>query len=180
VRAAEIEHNVDPSRPLVARACYPVLFPGADHGAPAGATVLRGRVTWGAGGPPAPWVRVEARVTTGNQPQPWRAHGDDRGEFVLVLGALPLQLALQRVRTVDVDVVVHARPLPAEGAPVDSPSGTRQDPLWHLPVEPVGSLDPADAVTSGAAVPAGYTAVSTQTVRCRRGGITQPLPFVLS
>ncbi|GGR98244.1 hypothetical protein GCM10010169_48510 [Micromonospora fulviviridis] len=180
VRAFERGHDIDPTRPLAARACRPVLFPGADHGALPSATVLRGRVTWGAGGPPAPWVRVEARPTAGHGPVRWRGHGDDRGEFVLVIGALPLQLAKRPARTVDVEVVVRARPLPPSGTPVDSPAGSREDPLWHLPIEPVGNLDPADGVSTGAAVPAGYTKIAVQTVRCWRGGVTRPPPFVLT
>ncbi|MEV1319962.1 hypothetical protein AB0J14_28225 [Micromonospora arborensis] len=180
VRFAEQGHDMDPTRPLTARACRPVLFPGADHGALLGATVLRGRVTWGAGGPPAPWVRVEARPTAGNQPVPWRGHGDDRGEFVLVIGTLPCQLANLPARTVDVEVVVRARTVPPSGAPVDSPAYSREDPLWHLPVEPVGNLGPDDGVTAGAVVPAGYTTVAVQTVQCLRGGVTRPPPFVLT
>jgi hypothetical protein len=180
VRAADLAHDTDPAQPLTPRVARPVLFPGAAHGAPGGATVLRGRATWGAGGPPAAWARIEARVTTGGQPQPWRTHADDRGEFLLVIGILPRLLAVQNAPAVDVEVTVRARPLPADDAPVDSPAESRADPLWHLPIERVAALDAADPVLTGAALPAGYTATTTRVVRCARGRDTRPAPFALS
>lgn len=163
----------------LARACRPAVFPGATYGVPPGATVVRGRVTWGAGGPPAPWVRVEARSSPG-QAAPWRAHGDRHGEFLLLVGPLTQAEAMRAVADVDVDVTVHARRLPPDQDPVDSPAGSRADPLWHLPVEQVGSLDADDAVAAGAVLPVGYTATTTRTVTCRRGGATRPAPFVLT
>jgi hypothetical protein len=180
VLAADQAHNDDPTMPLVPRGCRPALFPGAGHGVLAGATVIRGRATWGAGGPPAQWARIEARAGGASQPRPWRAQGDDRGEFVLVIGALSLVLALRKVLNVSLDIVVRARPLPPADTPVDSPAQSRRDPLWHLPIEQVATLDQADPVAAGAVLPAGYTSSAAQTVTCRRGGVTLPLPFVLN
>ncbi|MGH8932930.1 MAG: hypothetical protein ACRDZO_20485 [Egibacteraceae bacterium] len=180
VLAAEAAHDQDPAAALTPRTCRPTLFPGAAYGVAAGATAVRGRVIWGAGGPPVQWARVaaltepiEIRAEDGTvttvQPVLGRAHGDHRGEFLLVLGPLPTELALGTSQTADVVVRVTARPEPAPGAPVDSPTGSRADPLWHLPVERVASLDPADQVAAGTVEPAGFTASTVRTLTCRRG-----------
>ena len=66
----------------------------------AGWTVVRGRVRW-PDDEPAQWVRVRATTAepivihhddgtiTELRPTLGRAHGDDRGEFLLVVGPLP-------------------------------------------------------------------------------------------
>jgi hypothetical protein len=193
VLQADAAHDADPSVPLLPRTCRPALFPGAAHGEPAGATIVRGRVTWSADGTVAKWVRAVARTADPveihdddgnlvgtNQPVLGRAHGDERGEFVLVIGALPKELAIAKTRTVELEVHVSARPEPAPNAPIDSPTESRADPLWHLPVEVVSSLDPSDLVTAGITTPGGYTATTTAALTCARGGVTRPsVPFVL-
>jgi hypothetical protein len=107
------------------------LFPGAGASLPTGATVVRGRVTRldpGTGGAvPVRWARVRA---TGPAPGAggdlgW-AHGDDRGEFVLVLDAAARALQL----------TVGA----ATGAP-PSPAAALADPLVDLPPEPTAAHD---------------------------------------
>jgi hypothetical protein len=123
-------------------------------------------------------VRVEARLT-GTPAVSWRAHGDDRGEFLLVVGPLQQLQAIALTGTLDVDVTVHARPRPADGSPVASPSASRDDPLWHLPIESVGTLGPGDPVTLGSDLPPAYTASATRTVQCRRGDVVRTAPFVL-
>ncbi|SFO74615.1 hypothetical protein SAMN05660464_0921 [Geodermatophilus dictyosporus] len=168
----------DEGGPFPDRACRPALFPGATYGVSTGATAVRGRVLWSSDGAPAQWARVEARLS-GTQAVSWRAHADQRGEFLLLVGTLRLQQAMARTGTLDLDVTVRARPRPASSAPVDSPTGSRADPLWHLPVERVGTLTPGDPVTAGTAVPPGYTATLTRAVRCRRGHVVRPDPFVL-
>ena len=45
VVAVEKAHDNDPTVPLAPRGCRPLLFPGADYGAQAGATVVKGRAT---------------------------------------------------------------------------------------------------------------------------------------
>ena len=63
----------------------PALFPGAAYDVSPTATGMRGRVTWkqaAANEQPARWVRVTA-VSDGQVVG--RAHGDDRGEFLLLL-----------------------------------------------------------------------------------------------
>jgi hypothetical protein len=184
VLAADAAHELDPTQPLTLRACRPALFPGANYGAPAGATLLRGRVSWAAGGPPAQWVRVVAFASQAPQPrQPiGRAQGDDRGEFLLILGTLTRELALGASQTIDVEVRGTARSVPDPddpNNPVDSPTGSRDDPLWHLPVEPVGSLAPDDPVAAGTVDPAGFTDSFTAVVTCRRGSSTTA-SFVLT
>lgn len=190
---AEEAHDQDPASPLAPRACQPALFPGAAYGEAAGATIVRGRVRW-ADLSPARWVRVVAttrdpvaivdgdgNVVDSERPIIGRAHGDDRGEFLLVVGPLPKELATVRSQTVDLSIEVRARPEPAAGVPVTSPTGSRSDPLWHLPVEMVGALTPGDAVAAGTVLPAGYTSTVTRDITCRRGRVTRPsVPFVVT
>jgi hypothetical protein len=161
----------------LARGCRAAVFPGPAYPVPPGATTVRGTVRW-ADGSPAPWARVEATAGTA-QVTPWRAHGDARGEFLLVIGPLGPVEARRPTDSVDVTVTVRARPLPPPATPVDSPAGSRADPLWHLPVEQVGGLGP-DPVAAGAVVPPGYTAAAPRTLTCRRGATTVPPPFVLT
>ena len=54
VLAADKAHDADPTVPLAPRGCRPLLFPGADYGTHAGATLIRGRATWGARRPRGP------------------------------------------------------------------------------------------------------------------------------
>jgi hypothetical protein len=170
--------TADPPAP---RACRPALYPGTSYGPGPGATVVRARVTWDAGGQPAQWVRVVAYAQGAPQPREplGRAHGDDRGEFLLVLATLPRELAGQRTQTLDVELQVTARPVPDKDVTVDSPTASRDDPLWHLPVEPVAALAPDDAVAAGTVDPPGFSASSTRVLPCRRGSVTQT-SFVLT
>jgi hypothetical protein len=129
----------------------PLMFPGAAYDVSYTATGLRGRVTRGAGpdAPAARWVRVVASV---GGSVVGRAHGDDRGEFLLLLGSNangPGQLRNPLV----VSVTVFGPP----SAPVPpDPSLPDRDPLWDLPDELAPSGDPDD-VSSGAANPPAYT-----------------------
>jgi hypothetical protein len=187
VTAAEAAHDLDPAQPLVPRGCRPLLYPGAAYGAAAGATVIRGRVVWEGTSRPVRWTRVTARpaqpidvldengeVVDSIQPGLGLAHGDDRGEFVLVLGVLPSELYVLPELDLDVELLVEAAAEPASDDPVDSPTGSRTDPLWDLPLETVGSLDPADGVTLGVTTPAGFTSADTSALTVRRGVATRP------
>jgi len=180
VLAAEGAHDLDPAVPLTPRGGRPRLFPGAAYGTHAGTTIIMGRATWGAGGPPVQWARIEATADVAGHSGPWHAHGDDRGEFLLVIGSLSVVQAQQLSLTVDVNVVVRARPVPPPGTPVDSPAQSRRHPLWHLPVERLATLDPSDPVAAGTALPPGYTATASRVVTCRRGQPVRPVPFVLN
>jgi len=177
VKTNERDTNVDPAAPRLSRACRPLVFPAMGYGTPAGATVLRGRATWGAGGPPAQWVRVAAALKGENAPA-WLGQGDQNGEFLVFIGAIPLALAKASSATLDIKVTVRARPVPPATEPVDSPAATRDDPLWHLPVERVGTLTATDPVTRGTRVPPGYTSRLSRTVTCPRGAATPLLTFV--
>ena len=104
---------------------------GVRHGWPGpGFTVIRGRVARGtAAGPLAPDRGARAGgVIVG------RAHGDDRGEFLLPVtgsGAMPPPFPSQ----IDVDLLVYARG--PGGPPPPTPQELALDPLADLPVEAV-------------------------------------------
>jgi hypothetical protein len=120
----------------------PAFFPGAGYDVSQSVTGLRGRVTWNQSSEhevPARWVRIQASI---NDQIVGRAHGDDRGEFLLLLdstaggqGDLP--------RPLDVVVTVFGPP-----APQPRSAG---DPLGDLPLE-VLLADPDD-VSAGVKLP---------------------------
>jgi hypothetical protein len=194
VVAADAANSLDPTLPLIPRAFRPALFPGAAYGAAAGATVLRGVVLAAGTHVPVPWARVEARtaqpidVVDDNgdvvpiQPVLGRAHGDDRGEFLLVVGSLPRDVVVTSVTPdIELEVRVRARPQPVQFQTPDSPLESPSDPLWQLPIEVVPDLGPDNGVTLGAADPPGYTATASQVLSCRRGSATRPaIPFIVS
>lgn len=127
----------------------PALFPGAAYDVGEASTGLRGRVTWRQPAPgevPVRWVRVEARI--GGQVV-GRAHGDERGEFLLLLdcaaaglGELPAPLRAQ--------VTVFG---PAVAPPL--PPG---DPLGDLPLETLA--DDPDDISPGELLPPGYASTT--------------------
>lgn len=123
-----------PPHPIWRRAFPVECFPGAAADLPSGASVVRGTILrTDAGGDlvPVRWARVLAE-TPGGVEVGW-AHGDERGEFVLI------------VRTPDGDVAVPADPFPvvltvgAQLPPPDpdpaDPLLASIDPLWDLPLE---------------------------------------------
>jgi hypothetical protein len=149
-------------------------------------------VRWEPDGSPVQWARVVATTaqpiavhhddgsSTLIQPELGRAHGDDRGEFLLIVGSLPRDVAVVGSETIALAVQVRARPRPPETDPVDSPTGSRDDPLWHLPVEVVATLSSSDAVAAGTSMPDDYTAGTTTILTCTRGSVTRPArSFVL-
>jgi hypothetical protein len=158
--------GIDIPSPRVRR---PAFFPGAGYDVSQSVTGLRGRVTWNASTAnerPVRWVRVEASIhglIVG------RAHGDDRGEFLLLLdcvaggqGDLPNPL--------DVVVTVFGPPAP-QPIPAD-------DPLGDLPLEQL-LVDP-DNVSPGTKLPTNplYAATpqSSRTVTFRLGTILTGQP----
>jgi hypothetical protein len=129
--------------PTTSRAWRPLLFPGAGYDVPAAATGVRGSVT--RAGEPVRWTRVEASVAG---EVIGRAHGDDRGEFLLVLGQNP-QAAAELVSPLPVTITVFARD------PVLAVS--KGDALADLPVEtPAGPGVTPDEVSAGIDLPADY------------------------
>jgi len=118
------------------RRMFPVdLFPGAAAPLSAGATVLRGRVVREVAGVPqiVRWVRVRATTPSGAEVG-W-AHGDDRGEFVLV--ARPPRGALTVPADPFVVELTVSRRDPPPTPPAADPDLARVDPLWDLPLETV-------------------------------------------
>lgn len=161
----------------VARRTFRVwLHPGAGVEL-ACAAALRGRVVLD--GEPLRWVRVEAfeRRNDGTAGlRVGRAHGDDRGEFVLVVALEPGFVGTPR-DPFPILVRVYGRPpppVPADplayladrfrAAPAAEPDRSvylrryTVDPFWDLPVEALAVPSPgvADPVATGAQVPAGY------------------------
>lgn len=151
--------DIHTSSPRVRR---PALFPGAAYDVSDTFTGMRGRITWNqstSNEVPVRWVRVEATI---EGQVVGRAHGDDRGEFLLLLdstagglGELPAPLTAQ--------VTVFG---PA--APVAVPAN---DPLGDLPVETL--LADPDDVSPGEKLPPGYvsTAQSTRAVIFQLGAV---------
>jgi hypothetical protein len=153
------------------------LFPGAAYEVGSIATGLRGRVRRG----PAPlrWARVEARLPAATGAPPGallgRAHGDDRGEFFLIIGSPPGPLGTPTFQLA-VEVTVFARP----ADPPTSEFVKQHDPLWDLPLELVTASGPADPVSTGATIPPDYTSSVTQTIAFRLGTIltSDVAPFI--
>jgi hypothetical protein len=156
-----------PTVAVRARLFRPWLLPGAAYPLPRGTTGIRGRLVLDAR-TPVRWGRVRALDTGGLALG--TAHGDERGEFVLVLrdtGTAPPAPSF-----VDVQLDVSG-PDPARAVdPVDV--------LADLPLEPVprsaNPPTPADLdnpLLRGAVVPAGYTASSAvrQTYRVPVGEV---------
>jgi hypothetical protein len=147
------------------------LYPGAAYPLPAKATGLRGRIRrdLGAGEiKAAPWARVVITRAGAGGPDfaaetklAW-AHGDDRGEFLAVLGkdavtggaALPAQLNLH--------VWVFLPPL------VTVWDATH--PLASLPLE-VGGTDSLNDVLRGRALPASYVPQSVRALSVKLGEV---------
>ena len=156
------------------RARRPVLFPGAAYDLVSRATALRGRVLRGAN--LQRWARVEARV---NGQVVGRAHGDDRGEFLLLIDPAASPVGdLTDPLTIRVDVFGPAvLPVPATA---DLPS---LDPFWDLPLEQAAALNPAnpaaDPVSSGEQLPAGYTATTGNSVDFHLGEVRSAMQFTI-
>ncbi len=141
--------NVDAATTWQRRVRRPLLFPGAAYGVSPRATGLRGRVT--RGGKPLRWARVEA-VLASNE-RVGRAHGDDRGEFLLLLSpgaAAPLEELPQSLQA---RVAVSG---PATPPSADDPQLPARDKYWDLPLEPLAPPGASDPVADGETLPAGY------------------------
>ncbi len=138
----------DADIPALERVWRPALFPGAAYPVSPRATALRGRIR--RAGKPVRWARVEATIggdTIG------RAHGDDRGEFLLVLGRHPSPLA-PLAANLTVRLTVTA---PGPALAVDP-----TDPLAHLPYEPAAAPADPDPVSAGDDLAGTYTTGTTK------------------
>jgi hypothetical protein len=117
------------------RRIFPLdCFPGAAVDLPSGATVLRGTVVRTDDHGvlvPARWIRVRATTPTGAEVG-W-AHGDDRGEFVLVATHPEGEVALPADPLL-VLLTIGALLPPTQPDALD-PLLAEVDPLWDLPLE---------------------------------------------
>jgi hypothetical protein len=153
--------------PVSERIRRPALFPGAAYDVSPAMTGLRGRVV--RNGAPVRWTRIVARtggVVIG------RAHGDDRGEFLLLLGIDTSNLAAL-VSPVAVALEITRR----------SPLATvpTTDPLWGLPLETLPAPGQPDLVARGTEaapeyLPPGPAVSATVTVNVPLGRITSGRP----
>ena len=176
VVAAEQAAESAPWPPIPSRAFRPVLYPGANRGAQAGATVVRGRVLR-ADGSIARWARVSAVDADHGYPLGW-AHGDDRGEFYLVLLSSDAGLFTPGSALARVTLTISARPAPVT---IDSPARSEADPLWDLEVEALPSPGPADTVSDGRTPPPDYSPAITATLSFVKGAVSHPRqPFVIA
>lgn len=146
-----------------------LLWPGSNYPLAGSSTAVRGRIRRG----PAPdklvpvaWARVVITRPAGppnfaTETQLGWAHGDDRGEFLAVLGPdavpgganLPASLALR--------VWVFLPPADAFNA---------ADPLASLPLD-VGGTDASNAVLDGRQVPTTYLSKSPVDINPRLGRV---------
>jgi hypothetical protein len=136
--------------PTWSRAWRPLLFPGAAYEVQQTATGVRGTVT--SGGAPVRWTRVEASI---EGTVIGRAQGDDRGEFLLVLGPntdVSGTGDLVSPTAVTIDVYARDPALPQDAG----------DPLADLPLETAAgpSVTP-DGVSDGVDLPDHYVQVAS-------------------
>jgi len=153
------------------RARRVAVFPGCGFGPHGATTGLRGRVVHA--GTPVPWVRVTARHATIDQQVGW-AHGDDRGEFLLILRPGPTALSAPAAFTFAIRLTIAIPP----GPPAVAPLGFPDDPLPLLVAEELPPLGQPDDVSPGTGPPAGYTTAIETTVELRLGRLlSPPTPF---
>jgi hypothetical protein len=156
--------------PVGRRARFPAFYAGAAYDVSERATGLRGRVVISDGGTPPKrvpvrWPRVEARRAGLQDPIAW-AHGDQHGEFLLILPpeSIP-QPAVELPGTLTLQITAYGRRTP----PVSPPPMLvqRADPLWDLPLEQLaapGVSPDTDLVSQGRAIPGEYDGSITQSV----------------
>ncbi len=160
VSVADASPPSGPYIPVRSRLLRPWLSPGSAYQLPGGTTAVRGRIT--RAGQAVRWARIAARGP-GNVLMGW-AHGDERGEFLLIVthtGLLPPPAP----SSMEIDLVVSAGPqVSATGADRYGDLVVETVPRSAVPPT-VGDLD--NEVLRGLARPAGYldsTAVPTHVV----------------
>lgn len=131
------------------RVVRPALFPGAAYPLPAGALGVRGRVL--RGGEPLRWARVEARRLSGGDVV-GRAHGDEHGEFLLLLEPAAATGA-ELPRPLRVRIAVFGPDEPPDPEEATDPG---VDPLWDLPLEEAELDGGGAAALDGTRLPDGY------------------------
>jgi hypothetical protein len=183
VEQADFDPSTGTYIPAAERSIGPWLFPGSAYQPTPGTTGLRGRLV--RGGQQLRWPRVEA-LGSANEVL-GRAHGDDRGEFLLVIpttGNIPPPPP----STLPIRLAVWVPPPPPQ------PPGQQiaeDDPLSDLepedavrrdPGAPPGSVD--SAVLHGDVIPPTYqlaTFISSPAVTLTVGELlVQTVPFDLA
>jgi len=140
--------------PAASRLLSPWLLPGSGAALSRGTTIVRGRVVLGTD--PVRWPRITARGP-GQQAVGW-AHGDERGEFVLVIedtGTLPPPAPTQ----LPVQLFATAR-IPSTPDPFDPYADLTIEPLPRSAAPP-GPGDLANDVLRGRTTPADHVASTT-------------------
>lgn len=148
----EAERELPPDQRFSRKVRRPVLFPGPAYQVNGSATGLRGRVTQG--GRPVRWSRIEATMPFTNV-RVGRAHGDDKGEFLLLIEPIASPLGGNLRDPLPIRVTVFIPAVPPDPSSPDLP---QLDPLWDLPLEEASAPGAPDPVTSGDAIPIGYIA----------------------
>jgi hypothetical protein len=151
-----LDHGIPPANRDNIRSAW--LWPGASYPIPANATALRGRIRKGPDldhTRDVPWTRV---VVTRPAPAPAVAnfatesqlawgHGDDRGEFLILISANAVPWGMTPTSALTLRLWVF---LPPVGVTFST-----DDPLASLPLEDGGNIALND-VLRGTAIPSGY------------------------
>jgi hypothetical protein len=155
VMQPEIDHTLQPV-PLEKRVVRPLMYPGAAYAITESTTGLRGRVV--RSDAPMRWARVEARLRTTGEVV-GTAHGDDRGEFLLIVRWRGVQATPP-----DDPMGLAIRVYGPKTVPIATyPLQAQVDDLWDLPLEkpqvpvPMGG----DGIADGVTAPDGYQASTT-------------------
>jgi hypothetical protein len=179
IRYPVLAEAVVDANPPEFRVRRPRLFPAAAYELPESATGIRGRVR--RAGAAMRWARVEA-VDPVSGIVVGRAHGDDRGEFLLVLAPEASPVG-DLIDPLPLDVTVFGPNL-APGPPVPA-TLEQEDLLWDLPLEMAPAPGVADGVSDGVTAPPGYRASAggAVSVRFDLGRLlttTEVAPFVFT
>jgi hypothetical protein len=145
VMLPETDHSKPPVT-LARRVVRPLMYPGAAYGVSESTTGLRGRVV--RGDAPMRWARVEARLRSTGE-LVGLAHGDDRGDFLLIVRWRGVQAAPP-----DDPMGLSIRAYGPKDVPTETyPLQAQVDDLWDLPLEkpvvpvPIGGDNVADGIT---------------------------------
>jgi hypothetical protein len=151
-------------QPASNRIRRPALFPGAAYDVSESATGLRGRALHN--NQPLRWARLQATLIDGVTIV-GRAHGDDRGEFLLLIAAaaMPQSDLVEPLPLVVTVFGPNPPPVPA------TPGLPAMDPLWDLPLEVVPAAGLPDPVSAGEVLPPNYTASSSRNINFSPGSI---------
>lgn len=151
----------DAGQPLL-RIRRAALFPAAPYDLVSGATGIRGRVT--VANEPVRWARIVVPAASGGANAPPRAvaHGDEKGEFLLIVPA-SVTLTLSPTGTFSLPLTIGVSPALTSQMKL----AIKRDRISDVPLEtiadavPVAGSSPArpalDRVAMGWTIPAAYT-----------------------